>query len=164
MATVPCGQVVNLAYSQVGYKAPGPGKKNKYAANIDSHYPSFFNGKKNGVNIDWCAIFVCWAVLNVAKSASRAEYVLCTPAHSCAAGVKWLWKYFKSKSRTTKTAGKGYVIFLNDLGHVGLVYKVDSSYVYYVAGNEGSGHGQVKKHKILKTNKSIYGYGRPRYY
>ena len=69
-----CNQVIKLAQTQVGYKAPGPGKRNKYAAYIDSHFPAF-----------------------------------------------------------------------------------------YIAGNEGGGHGQVKKHKVLKTNKSIYGYGRPRY-
>ena len=154
-------QVVKLAVSQAGYKAPGPGKKNKYAKYIDSHFPTFYNGKKNGY--DWCDVFVDYCVLYIAQNAKDAEYVLCQPARSCGAGVGWSWKYYKAKKRTSKTPKAGCQIFLNKLKHTGIVYKVDSKYVYYVAGNEGGGHGQVKKHKVLKTNKSIYGYGRPRY-
>ena len=156
-----CNQVIKLAQSQVGYKAPGPGKRNKYAAYIDSHFPTFYNGKKNGY--DWCDVFVDYCVLYIAQNAKDAEYVLCQPARSCGAGVDWSWKYYKAKKRTNKTPKAGCQIFLNKLKHTGIVYKVDSKYVYYVAGNEGGGHGQVKKHKVLKTNKSIYGYGRPRY-
>ena len=156
-----CNQVIKLAQSQVGYKAPGPGKRNKYAAYIDSHFPTFYNGKKNGY--DWCDVFVDYCVLYIAQNAKDAEYVLCQTASSCGAGVDWSWKYYKAKKRTSKTPKAGCQIFLNKLKHTGIVYKVDSKYVYYVAGNEGGGHGQVKKHKVLKTNKSIYGYGRPRY-
>ena len=156
-----CNQVIKLAQSQVGYKAPGPGKRNKYSAYIDSHFPTFYNGKKNGY--DWCDVFVDYCVLYIAQNAKDAEYVLCQPARSCGAGVDWSWKYYKAKKRTSKTPKAGCQIFLNKLKHTGIVYKVDSKYVYYVAGNEGGGHGQVKKHKVLKTNKSIYGYGRPRY-
>ena len=161
MTTVACGQVVNVAKSQVGYKAPGPGKKNKYAAYIDSHYPTFYNGKKNGT--DWCDEFVDYCVLMVARNAKKAEYVLCQPAQSCGAGVKWSWNYYKQHNRTSQTANLGYQIFLNNLKHTGIVVKVDKKYVWYVAGNEGGGHGEVKSHKILRSNTKIYGYGRPRY-
>lgn len=156
-------QCIALSAKQKGYKAPGPGKKNKYASWFDSKMPNFFNYRKNGVNVDWCAIFVCWLIAYLAKTTADACYVMCTPKNSCAAGVGWLWKYFKAKGRTTKTAGEGYVIFLNKLKHVGFVYKVDSTYVYYRAGNEGGGHGEVKEHKLKKTSTKIYGYGRPRY-
>lgn len=162
-----CNQVIKLAQSQVGYKAPGPGKKNKYAKYIDSHFPTFYNGKKNITNCDWCDIFVDYCVLYIAQNAKDAEYVLCQPSKSCGAGCKWSYSYYKVKRRTSTAAKPGYQIFINTkkakCGHTGIVYKVDSKYVYYVAGNEGGGHGQVKKHKVLKTNKSIYGYGRPRY-
>lgn len=154
-------QVIKLAQSQVGYKAPGPGKRNKYGVWIHSHFPTFYNGNKS--NCDWCDVFVDYCVLKIANNAKDAEYVLCQPARSCGAGVGWSWKYYKAKKRTTSTPKAGYQIFLNKLKHTGIVYKVDSKYVYYIAGNEGGGHGQVKKHKVLKTNKSIYGYGRPRY-
>lgn len=153
--------VVKLAKSQVGYKAPGPGKRNKYAAYIDAHFPTYYNGKKNGA--DWCAVFVDYLVLKLAQSAKDAEYVMCSPSRSCGAGVGWDWKYFKSKKRTSSTAHFGDVIFLNKLKHEGIVIKTDAKYVWYVAGNEGGGHGEVKLHKILKTNPKIYGYGRPRY-
>ena len=127
----------------------------------------FFNGKKNGATIDWCAIYVCFCVAYLAKTTTDACYVMCTPLKSCAAGVGWLWKYFKAKNRTTSVPHYGDIIFLSSkkqkLAHVGIVYKVDTNYVYWTAGNEGGGHGQVKKHKYAKTNSRIYGYGRPRY-
>ena len=158
-------EVVRLAFSQVGYKAPGPGKKNKYAAWIDSHYPTFYNGKKNGA--DWCDVFVDFCVLYVARNAKDAEYVLCQPVRSCGAGCKWSYNYYKSKHRNNSIPHYGDQIFLNTKSgkccHTGIVYKVDDKYVYYVAGNEGGGHGEVKKHKILKSSKSIYAFGRPRY-
>ena len=160
-------ETVRLAFSQVGYKAPGPGKKNKYAAWFDKNMTKFFNGKKNGATIDWCAIFVCFCVAYLAKVTTDACFVMCTPLKSCAAGVDWLWDYFKAKKRTTSVAHYGDVIFLSSkkskLAHVGLVYKVTDKYVYWCAGNEGGGHGAVKKHCYLKTNSKIYGYGRPRY-
>ena len=158
-------EVVRLAYSQVGYKAPGPGKRNKYAAWIDSHYPTFYNGKKNGA--DWCDVFVDFCVLYMARNAKDAEYVLCQPSRSCGAGCKWSYQYYKSKHRNNSIPHYGDQIFLNTKAgkccHTGIVYKVDDKYVYYVAGNEGGGHGEVKKHKILKTSKSIYAFGVPRY-
>ena len=158
---------VRLAYSQKGYKAPGPGKKNKYAAWFDKNMTKFFNGKKNGAGIDWCAIFVCFCIAYLAKTTTDACYVMCTPLKSCAAGVGWLWKYFKAKNRTSSVPHYGDVIFLNSktkkLTHVGIVYKVEGNYVYWVAGNEGGGHGAVKTHKYLRINSKIYGYGRPRY-
>lgn len=154
-------EVVKLAVSQIGYKATGPGKCNKYAKYIDSHFKTFYNGKKNGA--DWCDVFVDWCVLYKAQNAKDAEYVLCQPAKSCGAGVGWSWKYYKAKKRTSSIAKLGYQIFLNKLKHTGIVVDVDSKYVYYVAGNEGGGHGEVKKHKLLKTSTKIYGYGRPRY-
>lgn len=162
-------QVVRLAYSQVGYKAPGPGKKNKYSKWFDTNMVKFFNEKKNGVGVDWCAIFVCFCVAYLAKTTTDACYVLCTPLKSCAAGVGWLFDYFKAKKRTSSEPHYGDVIFLTKNGthsglyHVGIVYKVVGNYVYWEAGNEGGGHGAVKKHKWLKTNKKIYAYGRPRY-
>ena len=158
-------EVVRLAFSQVGYKAQGPGKRNKYAAWIDSHYPTFYNGKKNGA--DWCDVFVDFCVLYMARNAKDAEYVLCQPSRSCGAGCKWSYNYYKSKHRNNSIPHYGDQIFLNTKAgkccHTGIVYKVDEKYVYYVAGNEGGGHGEVKKHKIAKTSKSIYAFGVPRY-
>ena len=156
-------ETVRLAYSQKGYKAPGPGKKNKYAAWFDSKMPGFFNYRKNGVNVDWCAIFVCFCVAYLAKNLSDACKVMCTPKKSCAAGVKWLYRYFNQHGRITKTAGYGYVIFLNDYKHVGIVHKVEDGKVHYTAGNEGGSHGEVKTHTISALSKKICCYGRPKY-
>ena len=154
-------QVVKLAASQVGYKAPGPGRRNKYGVWIHNHFPTFYNFNKS--NCDWCDVFCDYCVLKIANNAKDAEYITCQPARSCGAGVDWSWKYFKAKKRTSGTAHYGDYVFLNKLKHVGIVIKVESKYVTYVAGNEGGGHGQVKKHRVLRSSKSIYGYGRPRY-
>ena len=162
-------EAVRTAFSQVGYKAE-KGKKNKYAAWIDSHYPTFYNGKKNGA--DWCDVFVDFCVLWNTKNAKDAEHILCQPAKSCGAGCKYSYQYYKSKHRNTSIGHYGDQIFLNvkqkdgsykKCAHTGIVYKVDNKYVYYVAGNEGGGNGEVKKHKLLKTSKNIYAYGRPKY-
>ena len=162
-------QSVRVAYSQVGYKCKG--KKDKYAKWIDENYPTFYNGKKYGV-ADWCDIYNDWTVLYVAKSAKDAEKVLCQPAKSAGAGVGWSYKYFKAHKRTTSTPHYGDQIFLKNskgkLSHTGKVYKVTAKYVYYTAGNEtaiinGVKYQIVKKHKISRTNKKIYGYGRPKY-
>lgn len=154
-------QVVRTAYQQVGYKAE-KGKHNKYAKWIDNHYPTFYNGKKDGY--DWCDVFVDFCVLWNAKNAKDAEYVLCQPARSCGAGCKWSYGYYKQHHRNNSIPHYGDQIFLNTKAgkccHTGIVYKVDDKYVYYVAGNEAN---SVKKHKILKTSKSIYAFGVPRY-
>lgn len=160
-------EVVRIAYSQVGYKAPGPGKKNKYAAWIDNHYPTFYNGRKNLTNCDWCDVFIDFCVLYAAKNAKDAEYVLCQPSRSCGAGCKWSYGYYKQHKRNNSIPHYGDQIFLNTKKgkccHTGIVYKVDDKYVYYVAGNEGGGHGEVKKHKILKSSSNIYAFGVPKY-
>lgn len=162
-------QSVTAAQSQVGYKCKG--KKDKYAKWIDTNYPSFYNGKKYGC-ADWCDIFNDWTVLYVARSSRDAEKVLCQPAKSCGAGVGWSYKYYKQAKRTTKTPKYGDQIFLKNskgkLSHTGKVYKVNTKYVWYTAGNEtivvnGVKYQAVKKHKISRSNKKIYGYGRPKY-
>ena len=120
-------QTVTVALSQVGYKCKG--KKDKYAKWIDTNYPTFYNGKKYGC-ADWCDIYNDWTVLYVAKNAKDAEKVLCQPAKSCGAGVKYSYQYYKAKKRTTKTGKYGDQIFLKNskgkLSHTGKVYKVDS--------------------------------------
>lgn len=161
-------QAVRTAYSEVGYTCP-KNKHNKYAAYIDKNYPDFYNGKKQGV--DFCDIFVDYCILVNAKSAKDAEYVLCQPAKSCGAGVGWSYKYYKAKQRNTSIAHYGDQIFLSSNGkldglyHTGIVYKVNSKYVYFVAANERGtgGKRETKKHKYLKSNKKIFAYGRPRY-
>lgn len=164
-------QCVKTANSEVGYTC-GTNKRNKYAAYIDKNFPTFYNGKKNGV--DFCDIFVDFCVLYNAKSAKDAEFVLCQPAKSCGAGVKWSWKYYKAKNRTTKTPHVGDQIFLtknkkeSGLYHTGIVAKVNSKYVWFDAANEGATKNgkkvrETKRHKYLRSNVKIYGYGRPRY-
>lgn len=154
-------QCVKTALANVGYKE-AKGNKNKFAWYIDDHYPTFYNGRKNGTA--WCDIYFDYCILYNAKSAKDAEYVLCQPSRSAGAGCKWSYQYYKAKGRTSKTGHFGDQVFLNSdtkkCSHTGMIYKVDAKYYYYVAGNDGN---KVSKHKILKTSSKIYGFGRPRY-
>lgn len=62
-------ELIKIALAEVGYvekasnkdledKTANAGSKNfnKYANDIDTNYPDFYNGKKNGY--DWCDVFV----------------------------------------------------------------------------------------------------------
>lgn len=150
-------QCVKTAIANLGYKE-SKGNKNKFAVYIDSHYPTFYNGKKNGVA--WCDIFFDYCILYNARNAKDAEYVLCQPARSCGAGVKYSYQYYKAKKRISKTPHYGDQIFLNNLSHTGIVIKVESKYITYIAGNDSN---KVQKHRISRLSSKIYCYGRPRY-
>lgn len=161
--------VVRKAYANVGYSCKG--KYASYSKWIDTKHPNLLNGKKYGI-ADWCAIFVLFCIVACAKITKDGAKTACVPLKSCAAGVKWLYGYLKDKKRVTSIPHYADYIFLSNkktrFAHVGIVYKVTAKCVYYIAGNEagyknGKRVQKVKKHKILRSNKKIYAYGRPYY-
>lgn len=175
-------KVVKVALSYVGYlekksnsqlddfKAnAGSGNYTKFARDLDA-IPNFYNGKKNGY--PWCDVFVD-AVFVYAFGVETAKKLLCQPDKSLGAGCGYSARYYKEKGQFHKTPKVGDQIFLidgdGDVGHTGLVYKVDSLYVYTVEGNTspqagvvGNGGGVYLKQYALSYNR-IYGYGRPDY-
>lgn len=175
-------KAVDIALGEVGYleKASnaqlyepaanaGYNNWNKYAYEIDSKWPAFYNGRKNGYA--WCDCFADWCFLT-AYGYEMTLKLLCAPERSCGAGCSFSAGYFRAKGRFFKTPEVGDQIFFGDYGneyHVGLVYAVDGRYVYTVEGNTSSEPGVVPngggvfKKRYAIGNGNISGYGRPDY-
>ena len=176
-------KVISTAEAEVGYlekktnssldsKTANAGYNNytKYARDFDNKYPDFYNGKKNGY--DWCDMFVDWCYVK-AFGVTAALKLLGQPKKSCGAGCPWSADYFKKISRFYTSPKVGDQIFFKSSNgkpcHTGLVYKVDSTYVYTIEGNTSSASGVVAnggcvaKKRYAKTSSYIYGYGRPDY-
>lgn len=183
MGTNYASKVVKVALAEVGYlekksnsnldsKTGNAGYKNytKYARDFDSKYPNFYNGKKNGYA--WCDIFVDWCFVK-AFGVETALKLLGQPKKSCGAGCSWSALYYQKIPSFYRSPKVGDQIFFRDSSgspcHTGLVYKVDSTYVYTIEGNTSStagvvaNGGCVAKKKYKLTSSYIYGYGRPKY-
>lgn len=177
-------KVIEIALGEVGYlekasnknlydKTANAGSNNytKYAYEFDTKYVGFYNGKKNG--FAWCDVFVDWCFVT-AFGVDKGRELLCQPTKSLGAGCGYSMDYYKKKGQFYKSPKKGDQIFFYNssktgIAHTGLVYKVDSTYVYTVEGNTSSTSGVVanggavakKKYKLSYTR--IAGYGRPKY-
>lgn len=151
--------IISWALKQVGYKESGT-NINKYAADIDKNYPDFYNGKKQGA--EWCDVFVDDGFINCYGEAN-ARSMLYQPKKSAGAGCKYSARYFRAFGAWSHSAQTGDQIFFGKEGyesHTGLVVEVDGGKITTVEGNKGNA---VKKCVYDKTDKSIAGYGRPKY-
>lgn len=179
-------RVLSVAEAEVGYlekannknldgKTENAGDKNytKYARDLDA-IPGFYNGRKQGYA--WCDVFVDWCFVT-AYGRNAALKLLCQPLKSAGAGCRYSRSYYKAKGRLFSAPQPGDQIFFwpkNAIGgpavqHTGLVYKVDSTYVYTIEGNTSgtsgvvaNGGGVWRKKYRLDYNR-IAGYGRPDY-
>lgn len=172
IALAEVGYLEKKSNSQLDDKKANAGSNNytKYARDMDA-ISDFYNGRKNGYA--WCDVFVDW-VMTKAFGREAGQKLLCQPDKSCGAGCSFSADYYKAKGQFHKSNPKpGDQIFFSDKYgkpcHTGLVYKVDSLYVYTVEGNTSSqagvianGGGVFKKSYALSYNR-IYGYGRPDY-
>lgn len=174
--------VLSAALQEVGYlekatiaqlddKTANAGSKNytKYAR--DLYNAKYFNGNKQGAA--WCAVFVAWCFFK-AYGKEAALTLLCQPEKdNCGAGCGYIVRYFKAKKQWhTSSPQPGDVIVFYDtkmsgFQHTGLVYAVDSDYVYTVEGNTSSesgvipNGGAVARKKYRHSYARIAGYGRP---
>jgi hypothetical protein len=153
-------ELIGYALSQVGVaEIPKGSNKNKFALMIDTQFPDFYNGKKNGAA--WCDVFVDACFLTCFGEDETLR-LLCQPKKSCGAGCKFSAGYFKAKKQFDNNASIGDQIFFYDnkgeINHTGIVYKVEDDYVYTVEGNSGD---EVKTHRYAASNKKIAGYGHP---
>lgn len=174
--------VLSAALQEVGYlekatiaqlddKTANAGSKNytKYAR--DLYNAKYFNGNKQGAA--WCAVFVAWCFFK-AYGKEAALTLLCQPEKdNCGAGCGYIVRYFKTKKQWhTSSPQPGDVIVFYDtkmsgFQHTGLVYAVDSDYVYTVEGNTSSesgvipNGGAVARKKYRQSYARIAGYGRP---
>lgn len=170
-------QLVAIAEAEIGYhekasnsnldsKTANSGNKNFTKYGRDLFNAGFFNGNKNGA--DWCAQFPTWCVWKLTgKNKKKTEYILCVGG-DLSAGCGFALKYYKAAGRFDKTPKVGDQIFfkynLNDTSytadHTGIVVRVTDSLIETIEGNSGN---EVKRKVYQLNDKTIIGYGHPRY-
>lgn len=172
--------LINIALAEEGYlekatnsqlddKTANAGSNNytKYARDLDA-IDGFFNGNKNG--FAWCAVFALWCFVQ-AYGVANTRKMLGIPVNSSAAGVLYLKRYVEAIGGFKKNNPQAgdLIFFVNSAGsyqHTGLVYDVDSSYVYTIEGNTSGASGVVAngggvcKKKYSLSYSRIIGYGR----
>ena len=160
--------LIGVAATQTGYREGNSSSQLSGTVAGSGNYTKY--GQWYGINPGaWCAMFVSWC----ANQAGIPTSVI--PKHaSCDVGMNWFknqgrwgWgKYWGNRQgKTVYTPVRGDIIYfgngnLNDSTHVGIVYKVDSSYVYTVEGNT-SNRCAYKQYSL--GDSYIYGYGHPAY-
>ena len=168
-------QLVSIAEAEIGYhekasnanldnKTANSGNKNFTKYGRDLFNAGFFNSNKNG--FDWCAQFPTWCVWKLTgKDKKKTEYILCVGG-DLSAGCGFALKYYKAAGRFDKTPKVGDQIFFkysNDdstADHTGIVVRVTDSLIETIEGNSGN---EVKRKVYKRTDKTIIGYGHPRY-
>lgn len=178
-------KVIQVALNEVGYlekkdknnlddKTANAGDKNytKYARDLDAL--GFYNGKKQSVA--WCDVFVDWCFVQAYGLEAAAKLTCQTPGKSnCGAGCKYSRQYYKNKKQLFDAPQPGDQIFFypkdgiggSAIQHTGLVYDVDSKYIYTVEGNTSGANGVVAngggvcKKKYSLTYARLAGFGRP---
>lgn len=136
------GDIVDIALSQVGYTETG-GNRTKY-------------GKWYGMDgAAWCHMFVSWCADQAGAAGSVPKTADTT------VGMNWFKNkgLFKYKGQYTPKRGD-IVYFKTGRSHVGIVEKTSGSTLYTVEGNSGS---VVKKRSYSLAEKTITGYGVPKY-
>ena len=173
-------KLVDCAMSQVGYLEKrsntqlddktanaGSANWNKYARDIDSKYPDFYNGKKNGYS--WCDIFVDWCFIEC-FGYEKALKMLYQPTKSTGAGCSYSAGFYRAHSAFYRKPQVGDQVFFGDYGnegHTGIVVAVNGNIITTVEGNTSGGYGvdangdgvYLKKYNI--STQYIPGFGRP---
>lgn len=167
--------ILALAESEVGYlekksnskmddKTANAGDKNytKYSRDLVNKIGSPFS---NGVA--WCQMFVTWLFVMIVGLQQAKSILGGWTAYTPTAA-----NFYKQQGRWFSKPQRGDQIFFKNstrICHTGIVYKVDSRFVYTIEGNTSSSAGVVPngggvfKKKYLLSNSRIAGYGRPNY-
>ena len=168
-------QLVAIAEAEIGYhekatnanldsKTANGGNKNytKYAK--DLYKAGYYNGNKQ--SFDWCDTFTDWCFYQLCgRNKDKAEYLECQTGN-LGAGCGFSLKYYKAAGRFDKTPKVGDQIFFkysNDdstADHTGIVVRVTDKLVETIEGNSGN---EVKRKVYQRNDKTIIGYGHPRY-
>ena len=173
-------KLVACAKSQVGYLEKrsnaqlddktanaGSANWNKYARDIDSKYPNFYNGKKNGYS--WCDIFVDWCFIEC-FGYEKALKMLYQPTKSTGAGCSYSAGFYRAHNAFYRKPQVGDQVFFGDYGnegHTGIVVAVSGNIITTVEGNTSGGYGvesngdgvYIKRYNI--STQYIPGFGRP---
>lgn len=170
-------KVLKIAESEVGYlekktnadldsktKNAGYNNYTKYGRDMHKIYPEVMD-----FPAPWCDCFVDWCFYKAYKKAN-AKKLLCGDFNDYTVISAQLYKNKNAWYKSPKIGDQ--IFFANSKGgicHTGLVYKVDTLYVYTIEGNTSGTSGVVAngggvfKKKYAKTNSRIAGYGRPKY-
>lgn len=167
-------QLVKIAEAEIGYhekasnsnldsKTANSGKGNYTKYSRDLRKAGYYNGNKQG--FDWCDQFVDWCFFKLCGNKDRAEYIECQTGNF-GAGCGFSLKYYKAAGRFDKTPKVGDQIFFkysNDdstADHTGIVVRVTDSLIETIEGNSGN---EVKRKAYQLNDKTILGYGHPRF-
>ncbi len=173
--SVAIDKIISIANAEVGYlekksnaylddktKNAGSNNYTKYARDLVK-----WIGSPYSQGSAWCDIFVDWCVIQ-AFGLDKAKQMI----GGWSAYTPTSAQYYKNMGKWfTKPQAGDQIFFKNSsrICHTGLVYKVDSSYVYTIEGNTSGASGVVAngggvcKKKYALNYKSIAGYGRPKY-
>lgn len=153
----------NVLYS----KTDGAGTDNYTKYNYEMHkiYPQVMDG----LGAAWCDCFVDWCFYK-AYGVATAKSLLGGNFDDYTVASAQMYKNKKAWYTSNPKVGD-QVFFKNNtrICHTGLVYKVDSSYVYTIEGNTSNASGVVAngggvaKKKYALNYAKIAGYGRPKY-
>ena len=169
-------KVLSIANAEIGYlekktnaylddktKNAGSNNYTKYARDLLKWIGSPFSQ-----GTAWCQTFVQWLFVT-AFGVDKAKQMLGGWTAYTPTGVQ----YFKNIGRwyTSKPKVGDQIYFKNStrVCHTGLVYKVDSTYVYTIEGNTSGASGVIANgggvcaKKYALNYKNIAGYGRPKY-
>ena len=164
IAEAEVGYTEKASNSQLDSKTANAGNKNFTKYGRDLFKAGFFNGNKNG--FDWCAQFVTWCAWKLTdEDRKKAESILCI-AGTLSAGCGFALKYYKQAGRFDDNPKVGDQIFFkysNDdstADHTGIVVRVTDNLIETIEGNSGN---EVKRKVYQRNDKTIIGYGHPRY-
>lgn len=166
-------KVINIATNEVGYleKKTNSSLDSKTANAGSNNYTKYWRDMKPSFQGQpWCDCFVDWCFVQAygKEEAQKLECGGCGEYYTPTSAQR----YKDKKQWYTSSPKKGDQIFFKNstrIYHTGLVYKVDSTYVYTIEGNTSTGSGVVAngggvcKKKYALSNSKIAGYGRPKY-
>jgi len=167
-------ELLKIASAEIGYKEKktnsnledksanaGSNNYTKYARDLAS--AGYYNGSKNGYS--WCDVFVDWCFYQLCgKNKKKAEEMECQTG-DLGAGCKYSLNYYKNAGRLSMNPQVGDQIFFCYSGtgiaeHTGLVESVTASEITTIEGNSGD---KVRRLTYKRTDKTIIGYGHPKY-
>lgn len=154
--------VIAIAKSYVGYlekrtpsqldsKTGNAGYNNYtiFSKYFDEVWTDFYNTKKQGTPycdqfVDFCHVM---ASLKTGGTVDDARAVIMQPKKSAGAGCYYSAQYYRSAGRLDRSPKVGDQIFFldssNEEYHTGIVYAVDSTYVYTIEANTSGASGVV---------------------
>ena len=136
--------IVNIAKQEIGHGERGQNNCGKYVK-------KYMQGKDD---LPWCTGFVSYVINK--SGYEKLGYPV---------SAKQLWNKGKKLGLEVKTPKAGDIICFwrnspnSWQGHIGIIEKVDSNYIYTIEGNLGKYPSNVKRIKYKKDNvKRLLGY------